>query len=187
MREAAGTDGGADSGADGGPDSGTDGTQDNRTEGGPDSRADGGCVAAPNARQGDGRGQLSLSLVEAGVGVLFVVAVASAFAFGTPAGGIDQTAQLDAYARDAATVLANEPPQHGDATRLAEVAASADAFDRERAALERRVDRILPANLLFSVETPHGTVGHVRPSNAPVGVARVPTGNGRVTIRVWYA
>lgn len=136
---------------------------------------------------GCGRGQLSLSVVEAGVGVLFVVAVASAFAFGTPAGGVGEQAQLDAYAQDAATVLANEPPQHGDATRLAEVAASEATFERERGALERRVDRILPDNLLFRVRTPHGAVGHVRPSNAAVGVARVPTGSGRVTVWVWYA
>lgn len=133
------------------------------------------------------RGQLSLSVVEAGVGVLFVVAVASAFAFGTPVGGVGEQAQLDAYAQDAATVLANEPPQHGDATRLAEVAVSERTFERERGALERRVDRILPDNLMFRVRTPHGAVGHVRPSNAAVGVARVPTGNGRVTMWVWYA
>lgn len=133
------------------------------------------------------RGQLSLSVVEAGLGVLFVVAVASAFAFGTPAGGVPREAQLDAYAGDAATVLANEPPQHGDSTRLAEVAASEAAFGREAGALERRVDRILPDNLMFRVVTPHGAVGFLRPSNVPVGAATVPTGSGRVTIWVWYA
>jgi hypothetical protein len=133
------------------------------------------------------RAQLSLSVVEAAVGVLFVVAVATAFAFGTPAGGVSERTQLDAYAKDAATVLLNEGPRHGDSTRLAEVAASEDAFRREADALERRVDRILPDNLLFRVETPHGAVGHVRPSNVPVGVADVPTGSGEVTIWVWYA
>lgn len=133
------------------------------------------------------RGQLSLTVVEAGVGVLFVVAVATAFAFGAPGGGVARGAQLDAYADDAATVLVNELPRHGDATRLAEVAASPAAFDREKRALERRVDRILPDNLLFRVSTPHGDVGNVRPASARVGVARVPTGNGPVTIWVWYA
>lgn len=133
------------------------------------------------------RGQLSLPVVEAGVGVLFVVAVATAFAFGTPAGGVSADDQLDAYAQDAATVLANEPPQHGDSTRLAEVAASQATFDREADALEHRVDRILPDNLLFRVTTPHGAVGFVRPSNVPTGVATVPTGNGPVTVWVWYA
>jgi hypothetical protein len=133
------------------------------------------------------RGQVSLTVVEAGVGVLFVVAVASAFAFGAPGGGVARDAQLDAYASDAATVLANEPPRHGEATRLAEVASSSETFDREQDALGRRVDRILPDNLLFQVATPHGDVGYVRPSNAPVGVARVPTGSGLVTIWVWYA
>lgn len=133
------------------------------------------------------RAQLSLSVVEAGVGVLFVVAVATAFAFGTPAGGVSERTQLDAYAMDAATVLSNEGPSHGDSTRLAEIAASESAFEREADALERRVDRILPDNLLFRVETSRGGVGHVRPSNVPVGVAHVPTGSGEVTIWVWYA
>ncbi|MFB6069137.1 MAG: hypothetical protein ABEJ90_04340 [Halobacterium sp.] len=136
---------------------------------------------------GDARGQLSLPVVEAGVGVLFVVAVATAFAFGTPAGGVPRDAQLNAYAQDAATVLANEPPQHGASTRLAEVAASRAAFERESDALERRVGRILPDNLLYRVVTPHGAVGFVRPSNVPAGRATVPTGSGRVTIWVWYA
>jgi hypothetical protein len=134
-----------------------------------------------------GRGQVSLPAVEAAVGVLFVVAVASAFAFGSPADGVPREAQLDAFASDAATVLANEPPQHGDSTRLAEVAASGNAFDREAGALERRVDRILPNNLLFRVETPHGAVGYAHPASVPTGVATVPTGSGPVTIRVWYA
>ncbi|MFC3478319.1 DUF7262 family protein [Halobacterium litoreum] len=136
---------------------------------------------------GRSRGQLSLPVVEAGVGVLFVVAVATAFAFGTPTGGVSQEAQLDAYAQDAATVLANEPPQHGGSTRLAEVASSEAAFDREAGALENRVSRILPDNLMFRVATPNGAVGFVRPSNVPTGVARVPTGSGEVTVWVWYA
>lgn len=133
------------------------------------------------------RGQMSLPVVEAGIGVLFVVAVATAFAFGVPDVGVSRDAQLDAYAQDAATVLNNEAPSHGESTRLAEVAASEDAFDRESDALERRVDRILPDNLMYRVETPHGAVGFVRPSNVLVGVAQVPTGSGSVTIWVWYA
>lgn len=132
------------------------------------------------------RGQLSLSAVEAAVGVLFVLAAASTFAVGIPDAGT-QSAQLDTYASDAVAVLAREPPRHAGATRLAEVSRSRPAFERERAALERRVDRILPANLLFRVVTPHGAVGFQRPTNAPTGSASVTTLNGRVTVWVWYA
>ena len=124
-------------------------------------------------REESQRAQVSLPAVEAAVGVLFVVAVAAAFAFGSPAGGVPREAQLDAYASDAATVLANESPQHGDSTRLAEVASTVAAS--------------LADNLLFRVETPHGTVGYARPSTVPTGVATVPTGSGTVTIWVWYA
>jgi len=132
------------------------------------------------------RGQLSLSVVEAGVGAILILAVAMGFALGGPQPD-GRSAQLDAYAADAATVLAGEPPRHRGATRLAEVVGSPAAFDRERAALERRVARILPDNLLFRVTTPHGAVGFRKPAGVAVGSATVTTAGGDVTIRVWYA
>jgi len=132
------------------------------------------------------RGQLPLALVEAAVGVVFLLAIGTAFAFGIPSPA-SEPAQLDAYADDAATVLASEPPRHAGTTRLAEVARSEAAFDREAAALDRRTDRILPANLLYRVETPHGAVGYPVPAGVAVGERTVATGYGPVTIRVWYA
>ncbi|WP_254537001.1 DUF7262 family protein [Halomarina litorea] len=131
------------------------------------------------------RGQLSLSVVEAGVGVVLVLAVATGFLLGVPSPDTREP-QLDAYADDAATVLATEPPRHRGATRLSEVARSAAAFERERTALDRRVDRLLPDNLMYRVETPHGAVGYERPAGVAVGVATVATTAGDVTIRVWY-
>ncbi|MEF8774130.1 MAG: hypothetical protein V5A23_09825 [Halobacteriales archaeon] len=135
---------------------------------------------------GSARGQLSLSTVEAAVGVVLILGVAVGFALGVPAPD-GRAAQLDAYARDAATVLSGEPPRHGGATRLSELTRSASSFDRERAALRRRVDRILPDNLLFRVTTPHGSVGFRTPAGATVGTATVTTAGGEVRIEVWYA
>lgn len=132
------------------------------------------------------RGQLSLSLVEAGVGVVLLLAVTMGFALGVPTADTE-TPQLDAYAEDVATVLANEPPRHGGETRLAEVTRSPVAFRRERAALERRVDRLLGENLMYRIETPHGDVGYRRPADAPTGHATQPTAGGDVIIWVWYA
>ncbi|NEU57742.1 hypothetical protein [Halorussus sp. MSC15.2] len=132
------------------------------------------------------RGQLSLSVVEAGVGAVLILAVAMGFALGV-APTDDGTAQLDLYAEDAATVLAGEPPRHAGATRLSEVVRSPDAFDRERDALRRRVARILPDNLLFRVRTPRGAVGFRKPAGVAVGSATVTTAAGDVTIWVWYA
>jgi hypothetical protein len=131
------------------------------------------------------RGQLSLSVVEAGVGVVLVLAVTMGFALDVPAPDTE-TPQLDAYAEDAATVLANEPPRHGGGTRLDEVTRSPAAFRRERGALDRRVDRLLADNLMYRVETPHGAVGYERPASAPAGGATVPTTGGEVTVWVWY-
>ena len=132
-----------------------------------------------------GRGQLSLTMVEAGVGVLLLFAVTATFALGLPAAGADE-AQLDRYAADAGTVLSREPPQHGGLTRLSEVTHSRAAFERERAALAHRVERILPENLMYRVRTPHGSVGFQRPTGVPTGRTTVPTVDGRVTIWVWY-
>lgn len=131
------------------------------------------------------RAQLSLSVVEAGIGVVFILGVAMGFALGVPSPDT-RGAQLDLYAEDVGTVLAGEPPRHRGTTRLAEIIASEEAFDRERAALERRVDRILPDNLMFRVETPHGAVGYRKPAGVSTGVTTVTTTNGDVTIWVWY-
>lgn len=132
------------------------------------------------------RGQVSLSLVEASVGVVLILAVTSLFVTGLPTPDT-RGAQLDAYAADVGTVLANEPPRHADETRLSEVTSSPAAYQRERTAFERRVTRLVPENLLYRVETPHGAVGYRPPTGIPLGVARVPTPGGLVTIRVWYA
>ena len=131
------------------------------------------------------RGQLSMSVIETGVGVLFVFAVTMGFALGVPVADT-RTTQLDAYASDAVTVLAGEPPRHQGATRLAEVARSRAAFERERAAFDRRVERILPDNLFYRVATPHGSVGFRKPAGVAVGESTVTTVNGDVTIWVWY-
>lgn len=131
------------------------------------------------------RGQLSLTVVEAGVGVVFVFAITMGFALGVPAPEVRET-QLEAYADDATTVLANEPPRHQEGTRLAEVTSSARAFEREQDALERRVNRILPDNLLFQVDAEYGTVGYHKPAGVPVGSSTVVTLNGRITVWVWY-
>lgn len=132
------------------------------------------------------RGQVSLSIVEVGIGLLLVLTITAGFAFGVaPA---DSTSpQLDAYASDAATILANEQPRHAGQTRLAELTSSPDSFERERDVLAERAGRILPANVMFRVETPHGTVGDPLPSGVETGTATVATEGGDVTIRVWYA
>jgi len=132
------------------------------------------------------RAQLSTPVAEAGVAVLLIAGVASVFVLGVPAPA-DGAAQLDAYAEDAGTVLAGEPPRHQDATRLSEVARSPESFDRESDALDRRLDRLLPDNLLYRVETDHGAVGYKRPAGVSYGATTVTTQHGDVRIRVWYA
>lgn len=112
---------------------------------------------------GTNRAQLSMPVVEAGIGVVMILLLAALLAIGTPAPQADDP-QLDVYAEDVAVVLAEEPPRHGGTTRLDELTRSQSSFDREAAALEERVETLLPANLLYRIETPHGAVG----SNGPL-------------------
>lgn len=134
------------------------------------------------------RAQASITAVEAAIGVVVLASLMFVFVLGLP-GEPDPHAQtqLDVYADDAVTLLSNEQPRHADQTRLAEVTASQTAFEREADALERRIERILPPNLLFQVQTEYGTVGHPLPDGVRTGTTTVPTTNGDVTLRVWYA
>ncbi|SNZ12629.1 hypothetical protein SAMN06269185_1841 [Natronoarchaeum philippinense] len=132
------------------------------------------------------RAQLSTPVVEAGIGVVLILAIAVVFTLGVPVPN-DGATQLDAYAEDAGTVLAGEPPRHQDATRLSEIARDAESFERERASLDRRLDRLLPDNLLYQVQTTHGSVGYQRPAGVSYGTATVTTQYGDVILRVWYA
>lgn len=131
------------------------------------------------------RGQLSLSLVEATVGVVFVLTVAASFGIAVSDPGTTE-AQLDTYAADAATLLANEPPERDDETRLGRIA-DGSTFERERDALNRRVDRLLPDNLLYRVTTPAGTLGIDPPRGVTTGRATAVTPAGEVVVEVWYA
>lgn len=130
------------------------------------------------------RAQLPVSLLEVAIGTVLVLGVTLGFALGVPSADTRET-QLDAYASDAITILAQEPPRHGGATRLSEIAANG-SFTRERGALRTRVDRILPDNLMFRVETPHGAVGYEVPRGVATGQAATTTASGAVRIRVWY-
>jgi hypothetical protein len=132
-----------------------------------------------------GRGQSSITAIEATLGVLLLFSVTLTFALGTADTTPDRT-QLDAYATDALTILATEQPRHGGATRLAELTASDTAFEREKDAVQRRLDRLLPPNVFFRVETAHGTAGNPLPDGVTTGVETVPTSTGTVTLRVWY-
>jgi len=132
-----------------------------------------------------GRGQSSVIAIEATLGVLLLFSVTLTFALGTADPAPDRT-QLDAYATDALTILATEHPRHGGATRLAELAASDAAFAREKDTVQRRLERLLPPNLFFRLETAHGTVGNPLPDGVTTGVETIPTSTGTVTLRVWY-
>lgn len=134
---------------------------------------------------GADRGQLSLPVVEAVVGALLVVGVTVAFGVGVPGPGRER-AQLERYAGDAATALADTPTDDGDGPLVARTLASERSFDRRGDRLQRRADRLLPATVRFRLLTPYGTLGPPRPPGETVGSALVPTAAGNLTVEVWY-
>ncbi|WP_338741152.1 DUF7262 family protein [Haloplanus salilacus] len=132
-----------------------------------------------------GRGQLSLSVVEAAVGVLLVVGVAAGFTVGvTPTPSAEP--RLDALAHDTVTVLGSEPAAESDGARLVALARTQSSFEEVRGPTRDRIERLLPADTAFRVVTPHGAFGHPRPPGRVVGSATAPTRHGSVTVRVWY-
>jgi hypothetical protein len=131
------------------------------------------------------RGQLSLSVVEAAIGVLLVVGVAAGFTAGvTPTPSTEP--RLDALAHDTVTVLGSEPTAEGDAARLVALARTPSSFEEVREPTRDRIERLLPADVAFRVVTPHGAFGYPRPPGRPVGSATAPTRGGPVTVKVWY-
>jgi len=131
------------------------------------------------------RGQLSLSVVEAAVGVLLVMGVATGFAVGVTAPP-SSTPQLDALAHDTATVLGSEPTDRARTPRLVALARSNRSFAQVRTSTRERIEELLPPDVAFRVRTPWGALGYPHPPTTPVGSATVPTRYGSVTIRVWY-
>ncbi|MFD1632372.1 DUF7262 family protein [Haloplanus ruber] len=131
------------------------------------------------------RGQLSLSVIEAAIGVVLVVGVAAGFTVGVaPAPSAEP--QLDSLAHDTATLLDSEPAPGGGDAWLVALARSSASFDRLRPDTRERVARALPADVAFRITTPHGTVGYPRPPRTTVGSTSVSTRHGPIRVRVWY-
>lgn len=132
-----------------------------------------------------GRGQLSLPVVEAAVGVVLVVGVTAAFAVAVP-GPNRERAQLERYAGDTATTLAETPADEGEGPFLARALASPSAFQRARPRLRNRSTAAVPGSVRVRVETPRGAVGPPRPPSRPAGRATATTVRGPVRVVVWY-
>jgi hypothetical protein len=131
------------------------------------------------------RAQLSLSVVEAALGVVLVLGVAAGFAVGASPGPAAEP-RLDAMADDTVAVLGSEPTAAGRDARLVALARSDASFARVRDRTRERVASLLPADVAFRIRTPHGVVGLPRPPTPAVGSATVPTRHGPITVRVWY-
>ncbi|SDZ92306.1 hypothetical protein SAMN04488065_1241 [Haloplanus vescus] len=131
------------------------------------------------------RGQLSLSLVEAAVGVVLVLGVTAGFALGTAA-PTSATPRLDALAHDTTTVLGSDPVDDGQRARLVALARSESSFTRVQVSARERIRALLPVDVLFRVQTPVGSFGAPRPPTATVGSATASTRYGSVTVWVWY-
>lgn len=132
------------------------------------------------------RGQLSLPLVEAAIGVVLIVGVSVAFAVDVPGPGREE-AQLERYADDAATALADAPARgDGEGPLVARALDSRGAFERRDDRLHRRAERLLPPTVRVRLLTPYGDLGPPRPPGARTGRARVATAAGILTVEVWY-
>lgn len=136
-------------------------------------------------RPGSGRGQLSLSVVEAAVGLLVVLAAATTFVVGLPETGAEDT-ELTVLAADGLTVLGSTPPEGDGTSRLATLAEDQSSFVRERNPTDEQLRALYPDGARYRLETPHGVVGDPLPPREPIGRAQRLTAGGRVTLWVWF-
>lgn len=127
------------------------------------------------------RAQLSLSVLEAGVAALLVLAVAGLFVL-APANAPPDTG-LDRYAGDLATILTGGGP---DAPPVGHLLENPDSFERHREATAATARDALPPGLSFRLETAHGDVGDPRPRVTETATRRIVTANGSATLWVWY-
>lgn len=131
------------------------------------------------------RGQLSLSVVEAAVGLLVVLAAATTFVVGLPETGSQDT-ELTVLAGDGLDVLAATPPDGDGASRLTVLARDRSSFTREQTQTDDQLRALYPDVVRYRLETPHGVVGAPLPPRGPIGRAQRHTTGGRVTLWVWF-
>jgi hypothetical protein len=130
------------------------------------------------------RGQLSLPVVEAAIGVVLVLGVTVAFTVGVP-GPDRERAQLERYAGDVARTFPDGGTP-GDRPLVERAFVDREAFEDEREALRDRAVALRPGGVRVRLVTPYGAVGPPRPPGVAVGRAALPTRAGAVRVEVWY-
>lgn len=127
------------------------------------------------------RAQLSLSLLEAGVATLLILAVAGLFVLGPADPPTDN--HLDRYAGDLETVLADPGPE---SVPIDHLLGSRESFEEHQESVMETVRSVLPPTLSYRLETDQGTIGDPRPVAVHTGTRRIVTANGTATLWVWY-
>lgn len=133
----------------------------------------------------DERGQLSLSVVEAVVGLLVVLAAATTFVVGLPETG-SEGAELTVLASDGVIVLDATPPEGDGVSRLTVLARDRSGYVRERGYARDQLDALYPTGVQYRLETPYGAIGKPLPPRGPIGNARTHTRDGALTLWVWF-
>jgi hypothetical protein len=130
------------------------------------------------------RGQVSLSILEAVVGLVVVLAASTTFLVGLPETGADG-ADLRLLADDGLTALDSTPPAGDGASRLTALAREPGSFAVERSDADAQLRELYPRRVRYRLETPHGAIGEPPPPARTTGKARRYTPDGDVTLWVW--
>ncbi|MFC7129061.1 DUF7262 family protein [Haloferax chudinovii] len=130
------------------------------------------------------RGQLSLTVVEATVATLLVLAVTTGFALAPPAAA-PESDSLARQATDAASLVASVPAA-GSGTLLGEACASPSDFDDRATRLHEAASAGLPDGAFVSLRTDVGSVGRPPPETARVRTATAVAPRCTARLEVWY-
>lgn len=135
-----------------------------------------------DGRRSDARGQLSLTVVEAAIATLFVLAVAASFTL-TPTP--TETPPLDQQATDTAALVASVPAD-APGTLLGVACESSGDFDARAEQLHATASTGLPDGAFVWLRTSVGSVGTPPPDSARVGTASAVVPRCTATLEVWY-
>ncbi|SEK34015.1 DUF7262 family protein [Haloferax larsenii] len=138
--------------------------------------------------EGESRGQLSLTVIEAAIATLLVLTVAAGFALTPeyPTATLDHSSTpLDEQAHDAAALVAAAPAD-GPGTLLGAACASESDFDARAAQLRTVATSGVSPGAFVSIQTDVGKAGTSPPADARVGSASVVVPRCTATLEVWY-
>jgi|APHM01.1.fsa_nt_gi hypothetical protein len=131
------------------------------------------------------RGQLATALIEAGVGVLLILAVISGFVW-TPTATVGSDAVLDQHASDTVTLLLSAPPIEEGQSSLNDACLTTSTVTRDRAEIMRQLQKVAPTGVGVSLHISQAHLGERPPTLVETGTATRVISECVIHLEMWW-